>query len=105
MRTARESFAQLVDTMRDLGAALGPATAVQYEAPPRSRASKDSVSESRGIRNPTLDTVLDPRRLAVSEEIAATALALRQARALLDPHRETLRLAVARWEGQEGPTA
>lgn len=48
-----------------------------------------------------MDTVLDPRRLALSDEIGATAKALRQARALLYPHIDALRLAVARWEGQE----
>lgn len=104
MSAIQESYTDLVATMKDLGAALIPATAAQYEAPPRTHVSKESVSESKGIKNPTLDIVMDPRRMGLSDEIAATAAALRQARALLDPHRELLRQAVARWEGQEGTT-
>jgi hypothetical protein len=98
----KESYQDLVETMRALGSALIPATAAQYDAPPRMRPSKDSVSESKGVRNPTLEIVLDPRRLGLSEEIDATATALRQARALLNPHVHALQTAVARWEGSEG---
>lgn len=102
MSTIEERYLELVETMRDLGAALIPAVAVRYEAPPRTRAIKDSVSESKGVSNPTLDTVLDPRRVAVSDAVAETASALRRAAALLDPHRSNLRSVVAGWEGQEG---
>jgi hypothetical protein len=103
--SVQESYSDLVASMRDLGKALIPATAAQYDAPPRARSTKEAVSESKGIRNPTLETVLDARRLALSDEIGATATALRQARALLDPHRAALRQAVAVWEDQEGVTA
>lgn len=102
MSPIQESYTALVEAMRDLGAALIPATAAQYQASPRARTVKESVTESKGIPNPTLDTVLDSRRLALSDEIASTARALRQATALLDPYRDSLRRVVARWEGQEG---
>jgi hypothetical protein len=98
----KESYGDLVTTMKELGAALIPATAVQYEAPPNGAASALSVG---GVRNPTLDIVSDPRRSALSNEVAATDIALRQARALLGPHIDALQQATARWEGQEGPTA
>lgn len=99
--TIQESYTAAVQTLRDLGDALRPAVAAQFEAPPRARAVKESVSESKGIPNPTLDTVLDPRRMALSEEIASAAQALRQATALLGPHRPRLLSAVARWEGHD----
>ncbi len=100
MSTVKEAYADLVGTMKELGAILGPATAVQYEAPPVGK----QIS-SGSVRNPTLDIVTDPRRSALSDEISATASALRQARAILAPHVPALQQAVARWEGQEGPTA
>ena len=103
MTTAiQESYTDLVQTLRDLGSALIPATAAQFEAPPRARVAKEAVSESKGIPNPTFDTTSDPRRWALSEEIASTTQALRQATALLGPHCTALRRAVARWEGLEG---
>lgn len=101
-KTIQESYTDLVEAMRDLGAALIPATAAQFEAPPRSRVAKEAVSESKGIPNPTFDTASDPRRWALSEEITSTASSLRQATALIGPHSTALRRAVARWEGHEG---
>lgn len=101
MTTIQESYTDLVLALRELGAALIPATAAQFEAPPRARATKESVSESKGIPNPTLDTVLDPRRLALSHEIKRTAEDLRQATALLTPRTRALLHAVARWEGHD----
>ncbi|MBP2323314.1 hypothetical protein JOF56_003699 [Kibdelosporangium banguiense] len=101
MSTAKDDYKTLIDTIRKLGLALSPALAAQYEAPPRSRHSTGSA-ESGGVRNPTLDTVLDPRRLALSDEIRATATTLRKARNVLEPHIAALNAAVTRWEGQEG---
>lgn len=99
MSTVKDSYADLVGIMKELGAILGPATAVQYEAPPVGK-----LVSSGSVRNPTLDIVADPRRSALSDEISATSAALRQARAILAPHAPALRQAVARWEGQEGRT-
>lgn len=104
-QTIQESYTDIVQTLRDLGAALRPAVAAQFEAPPRARAVKESVTESKGIPNLTLDTVLDARRMALSEEIASTARTLRQASAMLGPHVLTLHTALARWEGHEGDLA
>jgi hypothetical protein len=93
----KQEYGDLVDVLRDLGRAIIPARAAQYEAPPQSAAAKEK--NDRGVRNPTLEIVLDERRSAVSTEITATAAALRQARVLLTPHPDALRAAVARWEG------
>ncbi|XIJ18038.1 hypothetical protein JNUCC0626_18365 [Lentzea sp. JNUCC 0626] len=70
---------------------------MQYEPSPGTR-----INGSQGVPNPTLSTVVDPRRLALSEEIGATARDMRAAIALLEPHIRTLRQALARWEGEEG---
>lgn len=102
MSNIKESYGDLVETLKALGAILGPATAVQYEAPPLSPRGKGS--SVGGVRNPTLEIVMDPRRSAVSDGITAADTALRHARAILSPHIPALQLAVARWEGQEGPT-
>lgn len=102
MSDIKESYGDLVTTMRALGAALIPATAARYEAPPNGSSQTPSIG---GIRNPTLDIVSDPRRSALSDEVSKTDTALRQARAILAPHINTLQHAVARWEGQEGPPA
>lgn len=103
MSTINDAYGDLVLTMRELGRELIPATAAQYHAPPQSGATKEK--NEKGIKNPTLEIVLEPRRLALSTEIDATASALRQARALLMPHIPALRSSVARWEGSpEGIT-
>jgi hypothetical protein len=93
----QEAFDDLVTIIRELGAALIPACAAQYQAPPGFHASS-----SDGPSNPTLDITIDDRRLAVSSEIGATAASLRLARLQLSPHVTNLHRAVARWEGQEG---
>ncbi len=102
MSAVQESYTDLVTTARELGTALRSATAVQYEAPPQSGATKEK--NDKGVKNPTLEIVLDPRRDAVSTEIGLTAAALRQAVAILSPHIPALHAAVARWEGSSEGT-
>jgi len=98
--TTQETYADLVLTLRDLGTILGAAVGAQYEAPPSGVARGSSQ-----IPNPTLDIVLDPRRLALSEAVARTAADLRRATRLVGPHVTHLQNAVARWEGgEEGGT-
>ncbi len=99
----QESYGELVQILRELGRELIPATAAQYEAPPASGASKEK--NDKGVQNPTLEIVLDPRREAVSDAIRAADTALRIARDQLAPHVPALRSSVARWEGSpEGVT-
>ncbi len=97
MTEIEREYAALVAEMRQLGAALIPAHAARYEAPPQSGATREK--NERGVRNPTLEIVLDPRRTAVSEAIDTATSALRQARHILTPHTPALMSAVARWEG------
>lgn len=99
MSTVKDSFGDLVEIMRALGGALIPATAAQYQAPPSGPASSPN---DKGVKNPTLDIVTDPRRAALSDAVHAADIALRQARSILAPHAPALQQAVARWEGQEG---
>lgn len=99
-----ESYGELVQILRELGRELIPATAAQYEAPPASGASREK--NDKGVKNPTLEIVLDPRREAVSAAIRDVDNSLRHARNLLAPHVSALQSAVGRWEGRsEGPTA
>lgn len=99
MSTVGNHYLELVDTVQALSRALRPALAARYESPPQSRGSSDSVSETRGIPNPTLDIVMDPRRLSLSDEIRKTSTAIRQANALLEAHTKDLNSALDRWEG------
>lgn len=93
----QSAYTDLVTTMRGLGAVLGPAVAARYEAPP--------AGPSGAGKNPTLDIVLDPRRLALSEAVSAAEQDLRRATRLLGPHMTHLREALARWEGAESDDA
>ncbi|MGW5402681.1 DUF7169 domain-containing protein [Streptomyces sp. NPDC003952] len=88
------AYATIVTTLRDLGAALRPAVAAQYTAPPGGTGSAD------GIANPTLDIVADPRRLALSEEIHRTTRTLVSTADQLTNHTRTLLTALTRWEGE-----
>jgi hypothetical protein len=64
MPTMHETYASLIHSIRDLEKVLGPAVAAQYSPPP---GGTGEVARN-GIPNPTLDTVIDPRRLALSED-------------------------------------
>lgn len=95
MSTIETAFNEHAAALRALGAALTTAESVRFEAPPGS-----AREGSRGVPNPTLDTVLDPRRSAVSDEVARAAVTLRQmteATALLTSKVDH---AVARWQGE-----
>jgi hypothetical protein len=91
----QRAYADLVMTLRDLGAVLRPAVAAQYDAPP------GGTGSAEGISNPTLDIVSDPRRLALSEEIHRTARSMAASHRQLEAHAQTLRTAFARWEGDK----
>lgn len=88
------AYTELVMTLRDLGAALRPAVSARFTAPP------GVVGASDGVRNPTLDIVSDPRRLALSEEVTRTARAMTSAARQLQAHTQVLATALTRWEGE-----
>lgn len=106
MTDIRDNYTALVNDVRSLieetqrlGAALIPATAAQYEAPPGSVSARGVEGEMTGISNPTLDTVLDGRRMGLSEEIARTSVTLSRVSAGLSARTAALRAATDRWEG------
>lgn len=91
---AQDAFNAHADALRDLGKALSAAAAVRWEPSPV------TPSSSRGVPNPTLDTVLDPRRLGVSEEITRTTVGLWPLTEKIQSMTSDLHAAVARWEGE-----
>lgn len=93
--STRTDYSTLVQTLRGLGAALGPAVEVQHDAPVGGAAKGPGL-----VPNPTSDIVFDPRRMALSDEIEKTSVAIRKATALLYPHINTLTNATRRWEGE-----
>lgn len=101
MPTIQESYSSLICTLRDLEKALGPAVAAMYSPPPGGTGDR----APNGIPNPTLDTVIDPRRLALSEAVSATSATLSKCAAELHIRRQDLLTALTRWEGTEGGTS
>lgn len=93
--TVREAYADLIDTLKNLEEVLRPAVAAQYDAPP----GGTSDAAPNGIPNPTLDTVIDPRRSDLSDEIKRTAVTLSNVARQIHPHVPALRAALSRWEG------
>lgn len=98
MTSIHETYASLIHSIRDLEKVLGPAVAAQYSPPP---GGTGEVARN-GIPNPTLDTVIDPRRLALSEAISSTSTAIARVTGDLTDQRIVLAAALARWEGTEG---
>ena len=92
---AQEAFTAHADALRALGKALEAAAAVRWEPSPVS-----PPVGGGGISNPTLDTVLDPRRLGVSEEITRTTIALWPLTEKVTHMTDALTAAVSRWEGE-----
>ncbi|MGL5829049.1 MAG: DUF7169 domain-containing protein [Angustibacter sp.] len=91
MTDPQAAFVALVLAARQLGEALRPAMSVRWEAPSRS-------SSGGRVPNPTLDTVLDPRRLRVSDEITAASAQMEVVARQLNDRAARLRDAVSDWE-------
>lgn len=82
--------------------AIPEATARQWEASVVPRPREDtSQRASGGIPNPTADTALDPRRLAVRETVVRAGSALRDAAVTVRGSRLALERAVARFDGED----
>lgn len=93
--TPENAFNDLCCTLRRVAATLPSALAVRYEAP------AGSPTSSGHVPNPTLDTVLDPRRWALSESVSKIALQLRVADVQLTTALAELDTALSAWEGQK----
>jgi len=103
MTDIQADYTDAVNALRELGAALIPATAAQYLPPPGTVAARSTSGEMTGISNPTLDTVLDGRRMHLSEEVTKTSVALSHVAAGLLTRAAALRAATDRWEGLDAP--
>lgn len=95
LETPGVAFSATVTALRALGAALGPAVDVRFEAPPGFRA----VPNRDGVLNPTLDLVTDPRRVELGRAITAAHRDLVGMAHALRLRTEDLRGALAAWEG------
>lgn len=91
------AFNELAAALRALGSSLESAVSIRYEPSP------GMVRSGEGPANPTLDTVLDPRRSAVSAEVTRTTVKLWHMTREVNQLTEQLTSAVLRWEGE--PTA
>ena len=87
--------------MIDLAASLVAAREVRYLPPVRTVVEREDVSGTREITNPTLDTVLDGRRWAVSTRVTETEQFLRQLTYHATRHRAHLEAALAAWNNEE----
>lgn len=96
--TIRDRYDRFISAIRDLEKVLGPAVAAQYEAPP----GGSGELAPNGIPNPTLDTVIDPRRLTLSEAIGKTSELLGLTTEQLAAQTAQLSGALSRWEGSTG---
>lgn len=99
MSDIRESYAAHVHAVRDLGAVLSYAVEARFQPPPLGAAKGGGL-----VANPTLDIVLDPRRLDLSDEVRRTDAELRRATASINEKTTSLKAAVERWEGSRGET-
>lgn len=94
-----QAFNDHAAALRRLGDALRTAAEVQYLPAPGS-----AREGSRGIPNPTLDTVLEPRRVKVSAEMTRTAVGLWKATEAVEAMTQNINNAVAEWHGEPTST-
>lgn len=92
---------QETDALLDV---LPEATARQWSLSPVPKPREDTPQRASGDRpaDPTGDTVLDPRRLAVRETVARSERVLRDAAIALRGTRLAMERAVARFDGEDG---
>lgn len=95
MTPIETAFNEHAAALRALGASLTAANSVRYEPSPGM-----AREGSRGIPNPTLDTVLDPRRAEVSAAMTRAAFVLWKATEEIQTLTENIDTAVARWQGE-----
>jgi hypothetical protein len=92
----RSAYVSACAALRDLAQLVVASHAVQYDAPAGMASSKGVDTE---VSNPTYDTVVDARRMALSNECRDLASYLTAATASLTTRKARLDRALARWEG------
>lgn len=96
----RTPYIEACDALRGLAQLVCSADEVRYDAPPGMSSTRgETGSNVADVANPTLDTVLDARRSALSDEITDLAGFLRTTAHALTVRRARLDRALARWEG------
>lgn len=97
---SNDPIKELLDASVKAARALDAAKAVQWEKSPVPSSREDAPSRSLGgYSNPTADTALDTRRLAVREAVELTEEVLHTAARELRSRAEALIEAVERWQG------
>jgi hypothetical protein len=96
-----DTAASLREALDDLLASLDAARARQWETSPVPRPRDDTTERSKGEApsDPTADTVLDARRLAVRKEVQLAEGVLEVALRAFARRRDELDRAVRRFDG------
>lgn len=94
--TAVQSYNALVTELRGLQQLLNAGHAAQFSPPP----GGTSDPAPNGIPNPTLDTVIDPRRMRLSQTMRETGAVLADLAAQVNHVSSVLSAALAGWEGK-----
>lgn len=95
MSDIAHDYNRMIATLRELERTLNAARAVQFLPPP----GGTSDLAPNGIPNPTLDTVIDPRRAALSQAIREAGAEMRDISKRVTDNTNHLRKALERWEG------
>ena len=104
MTTAHDLAADvnaLAEEIRALARRLDAAVAVQWQAPPVPRPRDDTTERSKGAppSNPTADTALDDRRLALRSAVRGGQQSIRLATASVPAATSRLDAALVAFEG------
>ncbi|WP_166139587.1 DUF7169 domain-containing protein [Nocardioides ochotonae] len=101
MRDLIELVAAVRTETDALAALLPDAAARQWSASPVPRPREDTTERATGgpASDPTADTVLDPRRLAVRDTVARSRQVLRETVDRVHAVRVAMTLAVDRYDG------
>lgn len=95
-RTAAEAYNGVLAELAVLRQLLNASHAAQYSPPP----GGTSDPAPNGIPNPTLDTVIDPRRMRLSQVMKESGAALDVIAADISHTAKYLSAALAGWEGK-----
>ena len=95
-----QTYREMVTSLRAIEPTLAASYLAQYEPSPRPpRTPGEPRSTSHTIPDPTADTVMDERRLALRAEVAATINGLEVVQSILDDAKIRLDNALEQWEG------
>lgn len=106
MNDLRTDYLALCAAVKDMARLVVAAEDARYQAPPGMAVTRgETGSNVADVLNPTLDTVIDPRRMALSDEVRTTGQMLRQATEAITLKTRALDSALARWEGAPATAA